>query len=1241
MDKRLTPCQGKLLVLLASLLWLGIFGIELSPGVVWAAPLDTISTGAETDEATGLQWQGSQTLEIQYIDINGRPPLWQGADQRPGLILDQRLQAEVRALWPGVRLHGTFDNDAFLPKYSLRLDMAQGSASLGDVDVGLLSLPLSSLAMTLSGAQGYYSQGPLTIAMVAGHSQTITQVEVFTLTAPTATFHTSLAPILMGTEKIMIGERVLTPNSDYFIDYQLGRIDLRRWWPGAEKLTISYQVSRDLAGKKPLIQGGQARYTTKIGTLSLTHLARNEIEPETASFGPSPSEVSGTPTDSKLTWSALAWEQGTGTITPYFGMEVWRRTFTPKGALEFVVEDMEIHTKRQPLLAEMARPEQWTRPEATMGSSLDLERETGWIPTEGVIRAALKLGFTLEGSGARAKTTLPLPTAVNLTEASTMLLTLGLPRPQPGMQLDILLYSGTNSYFIQSVSLGSIIGWQDIILDPENWAPVGIPSWQEISGVGVQLRSSLPGTIRGEIMLSALDTLRLSEGEDRWHALTNHAPSIAISTIALPHAPWMPPPDNKALRVDASYITPPSTEDGRRPQILGRLPYPFSLGDSPGLTFWAHTKASGSELVVWLLNTHGEPYGPHFLELSEGWKMYSIPLDSSTSHLSHGTITMVAMSIVPDLNTEELTVILDEWKLAGMQSKEDYMARFTAERQTPSLDWCLTGSGQTPNFRWDAPGMSPNTHPNHLELHTVFHGPSNKQTALTLRQEGRANSQASIELQSNAWANTHMQAHLTIPKDTTGISGVSPITGQLDLETVRGTTTWELSAFQKASRSLLLESPEPSTHRGLAFTVKQRLPIGFLQLGTWHMAEGASGQNLDGDIDWQLSPELPVRYSFRVHRYQSSASATAEIGGIGLCEANWQSPTGRLRIHSSLEQRQGREIQGFALSNLAPWGLASQNLWTDWWPQANLTASPILRQGQSVVGWQWYLSETVMCTGRWQRRVTHNLASNSTSGENTGSLALTWPWTESGAWYGKAVIGKAHSRRTHAQDITDTEYELSTEGSWNDNWYGKWRASQRLRELSLPSVNKAPHYPEKGQRWVLEGEIDHGYSAQGSLGLGVSLAHQTASNLGNGFIWQEKLESWDTGLHPFPNILDPRISQDESGTYLRTQLRWVMARKVTYRASFGAFAHVPTQNLPTSLDYYGQVGLQKSWGPVGVSQAELAVSLGSEPGWAVGLGWVKQLSKTANGLHLDISLRHAQAKDYGLTMTKIGLEYRF
>ena len=102
--------------------------------------------------------------------------LWQGADQRPGLILDQRLQAEVRALWPGVRLHGTFDNDAFLPKYSLRLDMAQGSASLGDVDVGLLSLPLSSLAMTLSGAQGYYSQGPLTIAMVAGRSQTITQV---------------------------------------------------------------------------------------------------------------------------------------------------------------------------------------------------------------------------------------------------------------------------------------------------------------------------------------------------------------------------------------------------------------------------------------------------------------------------------------------------------------------------------------------------------------------------------------------------------------------------------------------------------------------------------------------------------------------------------------------------------------------------------------------------------------------------------------------------------------------------------------------------------------------------------------------------------------------------------------------------------------------------------------------------------------------------------------------------------
>jgi hypothetical protein len=116
---------------------------------------------------------------------------------------------------------------------------------------------------------------------------------------------------------------------------------------------------------------------------------------------------------------------------------------------------------------------------------------------------------------------------------------------------------------------------------------------------------------------------------------------------------------------------------------------------------------------------------------------------------------------------------------------------------------------------------------------------------------------------------------------------------------------------------------------------------------------------------------------------------------------------------------------------------------------------------------------------------------------------------------------------------------------------------------------------------------------------------------------------------------------DASGTYLSTELRWALAQEIIYKANVGALTHLPLGGGPSIQSYYGQAGMEKTWGALGRGHVELATELGSRTAWALGLGWIKELTKGKGGLCLEASLRHVQGADYQMTATSLGLEYRF
>lgn len=1223
---------------------------------------------ADPDEPLrGLSLHGAKVLELRHIGIGGKAQHPGLVTPSPGFELSQRLHAEVEGIWPGIWVRGSFDDDPFLPHYVLQVDVPNTSFALGDVDIRSLSPPLSSFDASLTGAQGVLAWDDFTFSMAAGHAQTLTETETFALHPTTSVYHTHLAPILEGTETLRVGDHSLTPGPDYIIDYDRGRIQLMGIWPEMTELTITYQVSDGSPGRKPLVQGLRATYQGPYGTLGLTHLSRSQHTARDSIYNPFP-QTDHLLNNSLLTWSTLSWEQGTGSVSPHWAAEIWRRTSLPATLAEQTVEDMEAHTLRQPLYQDIPDPLRWSPPKTTSGSSLYLSQATGWLPTERVTRSGLQLDFILEGSGAGAQTDLVFPKPVNLETTDTLLLTLGLPQPLPGIQMELTLVSGTGGSFQQSVALGNLVGWQDIVLAHGDWTTVGIPTWERITGIQVRLNGLLPGSAEGQVILGALDGCRAYLATDRWQSLGPLDAIIEIGSIPLSTAPWLPPPGNTALSLTVKQLDPDdfskaeSSEGHKKlPQVLALLPRSFAPAEVERLSFWVHSVSSGVEMTVWLMNSEGKTTSPLDFLLLPGWHQYSIDLAKPAGQLEGKAVTSIVLAVQPAPKTTSATLLLDQWQLEGMRSTETYMARFAASRESGPLLWQLTGSGQTGGFQWDAPGMAQGV-PNHLGLEAVLYRPGNKRLDLSLLQQGVGDGQTTFRIMADVWDRTTLEGKLAM-SNSTDSSPVGPsaafATGHLKLKTNVGTSTWKLSAFQQRQTSLLAESwastPwEARMYRGIALEVEQYVSPGVLHFHTWHLEEGATGQRLSADLDWRLFSALPVNTSLQLLRYQASSTAPTEFSGFGRWETMWRSLDHSWAIAASLNQMVGREKRSSIIHRPGLLTTETTVFPADPLPWEPWAESPQLWQQEAVLSLEWHPSERLTLRGRWQGDTSTDLKQDRTSRKNTGTLSISWPWGTS--WGSRGALNWSWSQDPDLCKTRNTEYLLSTEGALGDNWSAGLLASHRQTRWESPST--LSDSPERGNRWVVKGHTEYAYTPSGSIGLGLALSHQRAAGLGPGDDYRETLTpqvpdnpghlSWQSveGIsgeeetEGYGVVLLPGI-RDAAGTYLDTQVRWALVRDAYYRVSLGTLARLDPTSEMDRLDYYGQASMEKDWGALGTSRLELSAGLGSQTAWAVGLGWEKNLLKGSTGLYLKSSLRHVQREGYHFTGTRLGIEYRF
>jgi hypothetical protein len=1202
----------------------------------------------------GLTLHGAKVLELQYISASGHPPDM-ASGPLPGFTLNQRLEAEVEYLLPGIWVRGRFDDNPLFPQYMLRVDTANASVILGEVETQVLSPPLSPASLPLTGVQGTVTWRDLTLSLAAGHPQTVLKTETFLLHPTVRVYQTANAPLVPGTEILQLEGRRLTAGVDYLIDYNTGAIRLLSLWPEAARLTASYQVTDATPGRKPLIQGFRTEYALKAGTLGFTHLSRREIDPDSPDHSSWP-DFTPAPYAASQTWSALSYEaahQGPGI---HWAAEVWHRASQPSGARERTVDDMETHLLRRPLFAQLSNAQSWSEPRGTSGSSLELRQVSGWLPMEGITRSALQLDFVLEGTGAWTAAQLTVQSALKLQPESDLLLTLGLPQPLPGIKLEVRLLSGAAGFFRQAVPLGNLAGWQDVLLMGSQWEKDGLPAWDKITGVELRLVSLLPGDSYGQLIFCALDAGTASRASSRWRPLTPQGTMIEVEDVPLPHAPWSPPPGNTALavRVKGSGIGP------SRPQVLGHLPRSFFPADAEHLTFWVQGPSAGIQLAIWLLDEEGNTAAPVSLELSPGWAKYRLDLSGPAAQLRGREAAAIALALTPPPGADSAAVILDEWQLEGAPSVEGYMGRFALSQDSGTIRWRLTGSSQTKGFQWDLPGITDAVpHPHHLGLDAEIQRPGNQRTAVSIQQLGTGDGETNLALRTDTWEGTVLEGRLSIPNSgsISASAGKAP-TGHLRLETQLLAGSLAVTAWQKTQPAFISDPLPDSTQRGLSLQAERLLPSGVLKAGAWQLLEGPSGQTVSGDLDWQLAGTLPITTGFWLLRYQRQPGEPAETGALGRLETSYESPGGTWQVRARWEEEMGRESQdSLGLDRYQLDAPLSGSLH----PETGLfvgTGSPRLWRQSKALGWQWRLAEETALEGRWQQEAAENLDSHQGSLTDSGSLALSWPL--SSRWQSRGAVGWSSSQEA-AGSLSSVEYSLAGEGSWLEQWTARVILSQRQTQMQPAGPSSGDHSPNRGHRWLLKGDAQYAYRPQGSIGLGMALAHQagiTGGMSGLGGHYSEgsppgSLYSWESETYsPGSDIGDLSMrscgefqvlpaSGETAGTYLDGRVRWTLADGAIYRLDLGTLAFLPLTSSAASMTPYARAAWEKNWGALGTSSFHAAAGAGSQSVWSVGLVWARPAALGETGLFWQASIRHVKQADYHFTSTSLGLEYRF
>lgn len=232
----------------------------------------------------GILIRGEKTFDLSYANITKGSKSQFFTDYPniyPGINLEQTLKVDIRSKpFKDIEVSGHFDDtSAILERQNvwLNIEGKNFGVRLGNYRASFNDTEFSLYNKTLTGIKAHTNIGKLKLEAIGAKIEGISFQDEFEAKEMKLTYYLSRHPVVEGSEKVWVDDKLMKRDTDYEIDYLAGIITFSEFLKIGSKIKVEYEYTLERIAQKRTIYGirGKDKISKKI-SLGATFLNESD-----------------------------------------------------------------------------------------------------------------------------------------------------------------------------------------------------------------------------------------------------------------------------------------------------------------------------------------------------------------------------------------------------------------------------------------------------------------------------------------------------------------------------------------------------------------------------------------------------------------------------------------------------------------------------------------------------------------------------------------------------------------------------------------------------------------------------------------------------------------------------------------------------------------------------------------------------------------------------------------------------
>jgi len=222
----------------------------------------------------GILIRGEKTFNLSYTNISKGSKSQFFTDYPniyPGINLEQTLRVDVRSEpFKDIEVSGHFDDTSSILERQnvwLNIEGKDFGIRLGNYRASFNDTEFSLYNKTLTGIKAHGKIGNLRLEAIGAKIEGVSFRDEFEAEEMKVTYYLSRHPVVEGSEKVKVDEKLTKRDTDYEIDYLAGIITFTEFLKLGSKIVVEYEYTLERIAQERIIYGirGKDKISKEIG----------------------------------------------------------------------------------------------------------------------------------------------------------------------------------------------------------------------------------------------------------------------------------------------------------------------------------------------------------------------------------------------------------------------------------------------------------------------------------------------------------------------------------------------------------------------------------------------------------------------------------------------------------------------------------------------------------------------------------------------------------------------------------------------------------------------------------------------------------------------------------------------------------------------------------------------------------------------------------------------------------------